>query len=130
MGMMLGVHCSVSGGLHNAFTESTQLGLDTFQIFTRNQRQWKAKPVSEEEQKEFADAWKQHPEVKTIFSHCSYLINLASADAELQQKSIQGLTDEVKRCTALGLFGCVLHPGAAGEHSPEDAMKRIAEALK
>jgi deoxyribonuclease-4 len=127
--MLVGVHCSVSGGLENAFTEAAQLGLDTFQIFTRNQRQWKAKPVSEDEQKAFAAAWKQHAEVKTIFSHCSYLINLASADADLQQKSRQGLTDEVKRCTALGLSFCVLHPGAAGEHSEEDAMKRIAAGL-
>lgn len=127
--MMVGVHCSVSGGLENAFTEAAQLGLDTFQIFTRNQRQWKAKPVSEDEQKAFVAAWKQHPEVKVIFSHCSYLINLASADPDLQQKSRQGLTDEVKRCTALGLSFCVLHPGAAGEHSEEDAMKRVSAGL-
>lgn len=128
--MMLGVHCSVSGGLQNAFTEAAELGIDVFQIFTRNQRQWKAKPISEEEQQAFAAAWKEHPQVKAIFSHSSYLINLASADTSLQQKSIQGITDEVKRCHALGLSFTVLHPGAAGEHSEEDAMKRIAAGLK
>jgi len=127
---MLGVHCSVSGGLQNSFDEAVALGIDTFQIFTRNQRQWKAKPISEEEQQTFSAAWKQHPQVKVIFSHSSYLINLASADPELQKKSIQGMTDEVKRCHALGLSFAVLHPGAAGEHSEEDAMKRIAGALK
>ncbi len=130
MGLMLGVHCSVSGGLQNAFIEAAQLHLDTFQVFTRNQRQWKAKPVSDEEAKLFTDEWKKNPEVKVIFAHCSYLINIASADPALQQKSIQGLTDEVKRCHALGLMGCVLHPGAAGEHTEEDAMKRIAHGLK
>ena len=128
--MMLGVHCSVSGGLQNAFNESAELGIDVFQIFTRNQRQWKAKPISEEEQQAFSAAWKEHPEVKIIFSHSSYLINLASADSALQQKSIQGITDEVQRCHALGLAFTVLHPGAAGEHSEEDAMKRIAAGLK
>jgi len=128
--MLVGVHCSVSGGLHNAFTEAAALGLDTFQVFTRNQRQWKAKPISDEEKKAWDEEWKKHPEVKTIFSHSSYLINIASADPDLQQKSRQGLTDEVMRCHALGLSFAVLHPGAAGEHSPEDAMKRIAEALK
>jgi deoxyribonuclease-4 len=128
--MMLGIHCSVGGGLQNSFDEAAALGLDTFQIFTRNQRQWKAKPVSDDEKKAFAEAWTKHPEVKIIFSHCSYLINVASADPELQQKSIQALTEEVKRCDALGLSFCVLHPGAAGTATEEDAMKRIAESLK
>ncbi|HTB07849.1 MAG TPA: deoxyribonuclease IV [Bacteroidia bacterium] len=128
--MMLGVHCSVSGGLQLAFDEAAKLNLDTFQIFTRNQRQWKAKPISEEEKKDFAAAWKLHPEVKAIFAHSSYLINLASADKSLQDKSVGGITDEVKRCHELGLFGAVLHPGAAGEATEHDAMKRIAEGLK
>lgn len=128
--MLLGVHCSVSGGLEHAFDEAALLHLDTFQIFTRNQRQWKAKPISDEEKQAFTAAWKAHPEVKAIFSHASYLINLASADNALQDKSIAGITDEVKRCHALGLYGTVLHPGAAGEASEHDAMKRIAEGLK
>jgi len=128
--MMLGIHCSVGGGLQNSFDEAAALNLDTFQIFTRNQRQWKAKPVSDEERNAFADAWKKHPEVKAIFSHSSYLINIASADPELQQKSIQGLADEVKRCHTLGLSFTVLHPGAAGTATEEGAMKRIAESLQ
>jgi deoxyribonuclease-4 len=127
---MLGVHCSVSGGLENAFQEAAILGIDVFQVFTRNQRQWKAKPISDEEKQLFSAAWKEHPEIKAIFSHSSYLINVASADTGLQKKSIDGLTEEVIRCHALGLSFAVLHPGAAGEHSEEDAMKRIAEALK
>jgi deoxyribonuclease-4 len=126
---MLGVHCSVSGGLEHAFDEAALLHLDTFQVFTRNQRQWKAKPISAEEKTAFANAWKAHPEVKAIFAHASYLINLASADKALQDKSIAGITDEVKRCHELGLLGCVLHPGAAGEATEQDSMKRIAEGL-
>jgi len=128
--MMLGVHCSVGGGLEHAFEEAALLNLDVFQIFTRNQRQWKAKPISEDEKTAFAAAWKKHPHVKAIFAHASYLINLASADKALQDKSIMGITDEVKRCHELGVFGAVLHPGAAGEATEHDAMKRIAEGLK
>ncbi|HXB11847.1 MAG TPA: deoxyribonuclease IV [Bacteroidia bacterium] len=128
--MMLGVHCSVSGGLENAFQEAATLGIDVFQVFTRNQRQWKAKPISDEEKQLFSSAWKAHPEIKAIFSHSSYLINVASADGGLQKKSIDGLTEELNRCHALGLSFAVLHPGAAGEHSEEDAMKRIGAALK
>lgn len=127
--MLLGVHCSVAGGLENAFTEAARLGIDTFQIFTRNQRQWKAKPISEEEKNKFAAAWKQS-EVKIIFSHCSYLLNLAAADSAAQKKAIDALTEEVIRCTKLGLSFCVLHPGAAGEQDKETAMKIIARGLK
>lgn len=127
--MLLGVHCSVAGGLENAFAEAAQLGIDTFQIFTRNQRQWKAKPVSEEEKNKFAATWKQS-DVKIIFSHCSYLLNLATSDDAAQKKAIAALTEEVVRCTELGLSFCVLHPGAAGEQDMNTAMKRIARGLK
>ncbi len=128
--MMLGVHCSVSGGLQNAFNEAASLGIDVFQIFTRNQRQWKAKPISEEEASLFNSAWKAHPQVKVIFSHASYLINVASADKRLQGISIDALTQEVTRCQSLGLSFTVLHPGAAGEHTEIEAMDRIVGALK
>lgn len=127
--MLLGVHCSVAGGLENAFTQAADLGIDTFQIFTRNQRQWKAKPVSVEEQQKFTSALKTS-NVKIIFSHCSYLLNLAAADENLFVKSIAGLIEEVERCTALGLSYCVLHPGAAGGQTMDDAILKIAEALK
>lgn len=127
--MLLGVHCSVAGGLENAFAEANQLGIDAFQIFTRNQRQWKAKPVTVEEQQKFAAAFKQS-KVKSIFSHCSYLLNLATADEASHKKAIGALTEEVVRCTQLGLSFCVLHPGAAGEQTMERAMLRIAKGLK
>lgn len=128
--MLLGVHCSVGGGLQNSFTEVASLGIDVFQIFTRNQRQWKGKPISLEESGDFSSAWKKHSDVKIIFSHSSYLINLASADKVLQNTSINALIQEVMRCHELGLSYTVLHPGAAGEHSEEEAMNRIIQALK
>ena len=127
--MLLGVHCSVAGGLEKAFEEAARLGTDTMQIFTRNQRQWKAKPVSPEEKQTFTKA-ASVSKVKTSFSHCSYLLNLASANEEIRNKSIIALTDEVIRCAALGLDFCVLHPGAAGEQDPDTAISKIADALK
>jgi len=129
MSILLGVHCSVAGGLENAFTEAASKNIDTFQIFTRNQRQWKARPISEEEKKKFSSAWKQS-KVKTIFSHCSYLLNLGNANSEIHLKTISALTEEVIRCTELGLKFCVLHPGAAGEQTKEQAMHNIAKGLK
>lgn len=125
---MLGVHCSVSGGLHNAFEEARNLKIDTMQIFTRNQRQWNAKPISEEERSQYLDA-AGSSKVKTSFSHCSYLINLAAENPETRKKSIKALTDEVIRCNLLGLDYCVLHPGAAGKQEFNTAIDKIAEGL-
>lgn len=127
--MNLGVHCSVSGGLEKAFDEAKILGTDVMQIFTRNQRQWSAKPVSPEEQKLFKDAAKKS-DIKVTFSHCSYLINLAAENEEIRMKSIAALQQEVERCTMLGLSFCVLHPGAAGSQDFDTAMAKIADGLK
>lgn len=127
--MLLGAHCSIAGGFENAFIEAERLGIDTFQIFSRNQRQWKAKPISPEEKKAFSEAFKKS-KVKITFSHTSYLINLASDNEEIHLKSIEALLQEVQRCTVLGLSYCVLHPGAAGTQTKEAAIKRIASALR
>ncbi len=126
---LLGVHCSISGGVHNAFAEANVLGIDTFQIFTQNQRQWINKSIDEEEVSLFAAAWKSG-NVKLVFSHCSYLLNLASEDPELRKKSEDALIGEVRRCHDLGLSFCVLHPGAAKSQSPEIAIENIVHGLK
>ncbi len=125
---MLGVHCSVSGGLENAFTEAASLNIDTMQIFTRNQRQWKAKPVSGDEQSAFKKSFGAS-QIGVAFSHCSYLINLAAENDEIREKSVNALSDEVERCTQLGLAWCILHPGAAGSQDFETAMDKIAEGI-
>jgi deoxyribonuclease IV len=127
--MLLGVHCSTSGGLEHSAVEAARLQIDTFQIFSRNQRQWKAKPVSSEERDLFRQAVK-NAKVKIAFSHTSYLINLAAENDDIRNKSIQALKEELDRCTALGLAYCVLHPGAAGSQTLELAINRIAEALR
>jgi deoxyribonuclease-4 len=126
--MLLGVHCSVSGGLENAFTEAKDLGIDCMQIFTRNQRQWNAKPVTKDESELFIKAAAQS-EIKVAFSHCSYLINLAAEDDAIRKKSITALRQEVVRCTSLGLAWCVLHPGARGSQDTETAVGKIADGL-
>lgn len=129
MSNLIGAHCSVSGGLENAFDEAKSLNVDAFQIFTRNQRQWQAKPISPEESKTFAGAFKAS-EVTTIFSHSSYLLNLASINPDIWNKSVDALTDELVRCNELGLAFTVLHPGSAKDHTPEAGIKKIAKGLK
>ena len=129
MDHFLGVHCSVSGGLENAFVEANGLDIDVMQVFTRNQRQWNAKPISDEERTTFQKTWKSS-RIKVAFSHCSYLINLAAESDETREKSIAALKLEVERCTLLGLSFCILHPGAAGSQTQDTAIGKIADGLR
>ncbi len=127
--MLLGVHCSVSGGLEKAFDEAGKLDIDTFQIFTRNQRQWKAKPISDDESRTFKSAFKSS-KVKIAFSHASYLINLASNKDDLLQKSIDAMIAELERCDALGLSYVVVHPGAAKDLEEKVALDNVAKSIQ
>jgi len=127
--MLLGVHCLIKGGLHNAFYEAESLGIDTFQFFTKNQRQWKEKIIDTEEMSTFLNSYKTS-HVKMIFSHASYLINLASNDDTLWECSVRALIGEVQRCHDLGLDFTTVHPGSAKELGEQRGMKKIIKALK
>jgi len=127
--MLLGVHCSIAGGFHNAFHESKSLGIDAFQIFTKNQLQWKEKVVSTAERSTFLGSL-QYNDIKMVFSHVSYLINLASPDYITRDRSIQALINEVVRCQSLTLPFTILHPGFGKGQSKKHSIKKIAKALK
>jgi len=127
--MLLGVHCSVAGGLQNAFAEAERLGIDTFQIFTQNQRQWLNKKIDASLLEAFTKAWDRN-KVKIIFSHCSYLLNLASLNEEIRTKSIDALIGEVTRCDTLSLSYCVLHPGSYKDQTLETAIRKIITGLE
>ena len=127
--MLLGVHCSIRSGLHNAFHEAESLGIDTFQIFTKNQRQWKEKTIDAEEKSAFLNSHKTS-NVNVVFSHASYLINLASNDATIWERSVRTFISEVQRCHDLGLEFAILHPGFAKELGEQKGIKKIIKALK
>ena len=127
--MLLGVHCSIRGGIHNAFHEAESLGIDTFQVFTKNQRQWKERIIDTQEKSKFLDDYKTS-RIKMVFSHASYLINLASNDDVLWECSVRALIGEVQRCRDLGLAFTIVHPGSAKELSEQKGIKKIIMALK
>ncbi len=126
--MLLGVHCSISGGIENAINEAHDLGINIFQIFTKNQRMWQEKKYSPEEGDAFKDMMKAKG-MKMAFSHTTYLLNLASSDPELRKKSINGLANELSRCHILGLPFAVLHPGSNKAITEEEAIRAIANSL-
>ncbi len=110
--LLVGAHVSISGGFHTAFDRAESIGCTSMQIFTKSNRQWAAKPITQSEINAFQERWLQST-VKLVVAHAAYLINIGSSQQELQQKSIAALIIELERCQALGIPFLVLHPGIA-----------------
>ncbi|MBX3394958.1 MAG: deoxyribonuclease IV [Phycisphaerae bacterium] len=111
MTQKFGSHVSAAGGLQNAFTEAVRVGCDCLQIFVKNQRQWAAPPLNEEQIANYRRA-ERDSRLGPVFAHATYLLNLATPDETLRTKSVAALVDELQRCESLGLQGLVVHPGA------------------
>jgi deoxyribonuclease IV len=126
--MKFGAHMSISGGLHKAFARGETAGCDTVQIFSKNQQQWRAKPLIEAEIDLFK-AEQQRSGFEPLIVHDSYLINLASANDELWEKSIAAFGEELERCARLGIPYIVTHPGAHVGSGEEAGLLREAVAF-
>ncbi len=123
-----GAHMSIAGGLHLAFERAAAVGCDCFQIFVKNQRQWRVDPLEPDQIR----AWRQArraTRVKTVIAHGSYLINLACPDEALWEKSIAAVVDELDRCEQLNIGWLVIHPGAHLGRDESWGLRRIARAV-
>ena len=125
---VLGAHVSISGGVDKAPKRGREIGCDSIQIFTKNQRQWKARPLSEDEIKSFKESLNVYS-IRVVVAHDSYLINLGSPDETQYKKSFDAFLDEAARAEALGIPYLVFHPGAHRDYGEEYALKKIAESL-
>jgi deoxyribonuclease-4 len=125
---LLGAHESVSGGLFKAFDHITTVGGESLQIFTRNQRQWQAPPLSKEEIRQFKDRWEEAGNIP-VASHASYLINLGSSKEELAAKSVASFIEEIRRCEQLGILMVVIHPGSHGGEGVEAGLENVVRHL-
>jgi deoxyribonuclease-4 len=105
------------------------LGADTVQIFSRNPRGWKARPLEREEVEQFKRV-REETGVSPVVIHANYLINLAAADEVIREKSIASFREEVERGLVLGADYLVLHPGSARGACEEDAIRTCAGSLK
>jgi deoxyribonuclease IV len=133
----IGAHLSIAGGLYKAVEAAVALSMDTVQIFTHSPQSWSvtgtegdwlAKTLSAGEISDFRTALKSSGLAQPV-AHDSYLINLASHDDRLWEKSIAAFTGELLRAEALGLLGVVMHPGAATNGDVEAGLDRVAQAL-
>lgn len=124
---LLGCHVSIAGGMHTAVDRGRDLKCDAIQVFTKNQNQWKAKPLDPEDVKLFRKKAKGGP--WPAMSHASYLINCASPKDDLHAKSVEALTEEYARCEALGIPFLVFHPGAHTGSGVDAGIARISGAV-
>ncbi len=109
----VGAHVSASGGVYNAPLNAMEIGAKAFALFTKNQRQWVAKPL----ESETIDKFKENLQKSTILPkhvlpHDSYLINLGHPEVEKLKKSRAAFIDELQRCAQLGLDRLNFHPGS------------------
>ncbi len=128
--MRLGAQVSVAGGLHNAFENGVAIGADTLMFYTRSNRQWRAKPISDEDAALYKETAEAHAgRIYPAVVHANYLMNLASPEPDKWELSYKAFLDEVNRTAQLGIELMVMHPGSHMEAGEEAGLKRIIHGL-
>jgi deoxyribonuclease-4 len=128
VGPPIGVHVSALGGASRAVARAAALGCATFQFFARNPRGWAASPLSEEEVEAFRRA-RAAAGIGPATIHTMYLINAASSDSALRDRSIEAIVEDLHRAERLGCEYVVTHLGSRGDLPPAEARARAVRAL-
>lgn len=126
----IGAHVSISGGVFNAPLNAEKIGGKSFALFTKNQRQWSAKPYDSDTIDSFyINMEKAGFLSRHVLPHSSYLINLGNPDSEKRNKSLNAFIDELNRCNQLGLIYLNIHPGShLNQISEEQCLSLIAHS--
>ena len=127
----IGAHVSAAGGVENAVKNAVEIGANGFALFTKNQRQWFAKPLSEKNISKFKEYMIEYGfSADAILPHDSYLINLGHPEEEKREKSLNSFIDEARRVEALGLKYLNFHPGShLRKISEEECLDLISESV-
>jgi deoxyribonuclease-4 len=127
----VGAHVSASGGVENAPLNAQKIGAKAFALFTKNQRQWHAKPLTEASILAFRENLDDTGiSTSHVLPHDSYLINLGHPETQGLEKSRAAFVDEMQRCEQLGLSLLNFHPGATLRKIGEDeSLQRVAESI-
>ncbi|MEW6347563.1 MAG: deoxyribonuclease IV [Thermodesulfobacteriota bacterium] len=125
--MRIGVHVSIAQGLHRAFARGAQIGCTVIQIFTRNATRWHAHPLDTTTVKRFLE---EHTRTgMPVVAHGPYLINPASPDPTVFERSVAALREEIERTETLGIRELILHPGAHKGSGVDEGLERVATTL-
>ncbi len=128
--MRLGAHISAAGGAYKAFQRAREATCDSFLIFTKSNRQWAAKPLSDEDIALYKEAAADNADLYPVAVHAAYLINVASPDEALWEKSYLALKDEIERAAALGIGMVTFHPGSYMAGDETAGLDAIARAMR
>jgi len=123
-----GAHMSIAGGPAEALRRGQSIGCETIQMFTRSSNRWDSRDLTDTEIADFHQA-RQETGIHPIVAHSSYLINLASPDEALWERSLGALIIELRRCQQLGIQDYVLHPGSHKGTDEAQGLYRVAKAL-
>ncbi len=126
-----GAHVSAAGGVENAPANARAIGAGSFALFTKNQRQWHASPLTKTSINIFQERCTEFGYTPAhILPHDSYLINLGHPEREALEKSRGAFVDEMSRCEQLGLAMLNFHPGGTlGQTSVEQCLETVAESI-
>ena len=126
--MLIGAHVSPAGGLYKAIERGTELGCESIQIFNQSPRMWRPTNYGEEDFARFREAREQSA-IGGVLIHAVYLLNCASEDPDIRQKSLTSLTHSLRVGDAIGATGVVLHPGSAKTGHVGEAIARAGEVI-
>jgi deoxyribonuclease-4 len=124
-----GAHMMIAGGLHKAIFAGQTAGCDVVQVFTKSPQQWKARPLTDDDRREFLAA-QEEAGIPCVAAHDSYLINPAAADPDVLERSRAAMVDELERAGTLGIPALVMHLGAYGSEPEEAALDRLVESVR
>jgi deoxyribonuclease IV len=128
MTLDFGTHASASGGVDKALQRAVDVGATSCQIFSKNERQWVAKPLDPAVVERF-HAERERTGIRQMVIHDSYLINLASPKEDLRAKSMAAFRDELERGQLLDIAYLVTHPGAHTGSGVDEGIRAFAESL-
>lgn len=125
---LLGAHMSIAGGPAKSIDRALAVGCTAMQIFVKNNMQWFANPLAEKEVREYLDH-PQRGQLRAVFGHTGYMINLGAINPEFHEKSLRALREELIRADQLELPFIVLHPGAHMGEGEEAGLAKITASL-
>ncbi len=126
--MLLGVHVPVKGGIYNVFQQAEILACNTLQLFSRSPQRWRQKVLTLRDIEKF-NTLREESDIKPIFIHIPYLINLASPEQELYEASIQAYIEDINEADALGAEYIVTHMGSHKKTSEGAGLHRLIKAI-
>ena len=127
--MLIGAHVSNAGGLSNAVERGVERGCEAIQIFNQSPRMWRPTAYTDDDFAEFRAAMKASS-IKAVMIHAVYLINCATEDPEMREKSLASLLQSLRVGAGIGAVGVVLHPGSAKQGDVGKAIKRAGKVIK